>query len=72
MSDITIPPEVAEAVERLLNRYLVGGLTQSEEFSIGHALANAAINAWPDGTVSKFEWGKAFIILPLPPKNGDT
>lgn len=26
----------------------------------------AALNAWPDGTVSKFEWGKAFINLPLP------
>ncbi len=42
-----IPDEVVKAVERLLNLYLVGGLTQSEGHSIGHALVEAAINAWP-------------------------
>ena len=67
-----IPDEVAEAVERLLNTYLVGGLTQSEGHSIGHALVEVALAAWPDRHLH--EWQRPWlggmkgtdIILPLP------
>lgn len=65
-----IPPEVVEAVERLLNLYLVGGLTQSEEFSIGHALAQAVINAWPEMS-ARPTFGPSRIILPLPQENAN-
>ena len=68
---IPIPKEVATAVERLLNLYLVGGLTQSEGYSIGHALVEAALNAWPGAYQTKgyntyFENYFDHVVIPLP------
>jgi hypothetical protein len=69
--DITMPPEAVEAARKAFTEAM---LTVPQPDPIT-AACRAMLNAWPAWAISPYapvEIGKDYIILPLPPKNGDT
>jgi hypothetical protein len=46
INPITIPPEALKAVTRVLDRYLVGGYTQSDVDTVARVACLAMLAAW--------------------------
>lgn len=72
MSDITIPPVALEAVNRVLDRYLGGGYTQSDVDTVARAACLAMLKSWPGAWLEEEgdegEWG---MYLPLTENSDD-
>ena len=66
-TEITIPAASIEAGNRVLNRYLVGGYTQSDVDTVARAAFRAMIEAWPGASRESDQLGGNWhrIILPL-------
>ena len=69
--NIIIPPAAIEAVNRVLNRYLVGGYTQSDVDTVARAACRAMIEAWEGAKTIRDDgrrqtYAIPALILPLP------
>ena len=76
MTDFTIPPAALEAVNRVLNRYLVGGYTQSDVDTVARAACLAMLQAWEGAKTIRDDgrrqtYAIPALILPLPQEASD-